>query len=417
MPECTWRARLLEAEVLVRSGRQSEAAVALAEAPPGGSRFAREAARRTWLLADLESARGHAERSEQLLNDAVQLATAAGDWDTRFEAGLSQGRQLFVFRHDPRKGEALFREIAEEAAARHDDFHEAGALNGIGMIRLKQQRFDEAIPWFQKTAEAARRGGGQRIIVAAGQNLAICYSQLGSFDEAIRSRQQAIDLLGKDGLAPYRMDLALEMGNTYFERGDSEKSIGYYRQALALAVNDGDKAQILWTLAGAYTNLRNWDEAEKSNEAARALVHDANGQLWVERNTAVIAKGRGRYAEAIPLYLKTIEDAKNRAVIRWEAHAGLAEIYRVTEDYARANHEFEQAIEVIDQNADQVSIPDYRLTFFSHLIEFYQSYVRLAGGAEAVRPGARSGGFQPRADSAGAGVVEEDGAEGFGSGV
>ena len=118
-----------------------------------------------------------------------------------------------------------------------DAYHEATALNGIGMMRLKDWRFDEAIPWFQKTTEAAKRGGVQRLIVAAGQNLAICYSQLGSFEEAIKSRQQAIDLLGESGLAPYRLNLAWEMGNTYLEQEEPEKAVEFYRQALHVGSN------------------------------------------------------------------------------------------------------------------------------------------------------------------------------------
>ena len=130
----------------------------------------------------------------------------------------------FVYRHDGQHAETIFREVAEKAAMHRDAYHEATAWNGIGMMRLKDWRFDEAIPWFQKTTEAAKRGGVQRLIVAAGQNLAICYSQLGSFEEAIQSRQQAINLLGENGLAPYRLNLTWEMGNTYLEAeepGDS----------------------------------------------------------------------------------------------------------------------------------------------------------------------------------------------------
>ena len=122
--------------------------------------------------------------------------------------------------------------------------------------------------------------------------------------------------------------------------------------------------------------MRNWDEAEKSNNTALSYASDDQSRLWVEKNAAAIAAGRGRYQEACNLYLKTIQDARNTPIVLWESYAALAMLHTATKDYAKANVEFEKAIEVIDNNSDKISIPDYRLTFFSRVIEFYQHYVQ-----------------------------------------
>ena len=374
--ECSWSSRLLEAEVLLSDGQEVAAVAALSAEPPKGPQFAALAARRTWLLGDLEFSRGHPDHAEVLLDRAAEMASSAGAWDVGFEVGLSRGRLLFVYRHDADQAETIFRKVADQADRRRDDYHEAAALNGIGMMRLKEWRFDEAIPWFQKTTEAAKRGGVQRLIVAAGQNLAICYSQLGSFEEAIKSRQQAIALLGETGLAPYRMDLAWEMGNTYFEQRNPSKAVEFYRQALTLAVADTDKAKVHRTLARAYIDMQDWDDAEKSNNTALSYGNNDESRAWVEQNAAAIAAGRGRYQEACNLYRKTIQEARNTPIVLWESYAALAMLHTVTKDYPKANVEFEKAIEVIDNNSDKISIPDYRLTFFSRVIEFYQHYVQ-----------------------------------------
>src|SRR5262249_1554959 len=150
---------------------------------------------------------------------------------------------LFVYRHSAELADDKFRGVAEEASRRQAPYYEAVALNGRGMIRLKESHFDEAIPWFQRTAEAAKKDGAQRLIVAAGQNLAICYSQLGSFEEAVNSRREALRLLGETGLAPYRMELLGETGNTYVLQRDPRKGIDFYRQALTLVKNDADAAR------------------------------------------------------------------------------------------------------------------------------------------------------------------------------
>ena len=373
---CFWAARLLEAEVLATNGQLDDAAGVLSAEPPSGGEFAALAARRTWLLGDLELTRGHFGAAERLLADAVRMANAAGAWDVILDADASRAKLLFVSRHEEEKSAALFREVAAEAARRREPYYEAVGFNGHGMVRLKQNRFDEAIPWFQRTIDAARRGGAQRLIVAAGQNLAICYSQLGSFDEALKVRREAIDLLGDTGLLPYRMDLTGEMGSTYLLQGDAPKAVEYYRRAVSLARGGADSARWYRTLAAAYTEMGDWDAAEQSNNKAMSGAHDDESQPWAERNAAAIAAGRANYAKACDLYHKAIEDARLNPLVLWESHAALGEVYTRMGNYAEANREFVKAIEIVDKNVDQVSAQNYRLTYFSRLIRFYQDYVR-----------------------------------------
>jgi CHAT domain-containing protein len=374
--ECSCAAGLLEAEALLRNEGQQAASAVLSKEAPQCSEFAALAARRIWLMGDLESARGAADRSDELLSRAAQMASAAGAWDVGFEADLSHARLFFVYRHDSGKAEATFRRVAEQATQRGDAYYEAIAWNGLGMMRLKDWRFDEAIPWFQRTLDAAERGGGQRLIVAAGQNLAICYSHLGSFDQAIQSRQRAIDLLGENGLLPYRVNLRWEMGNTYFQHDHAAKAVGFYRQALAIATTAADKAKIHRALAAAYANLQDWDGAEESNRQALSYANDDESRPLAEKNAADIAAGRGRYREACDLYQKAIADARNAPLVLWESHAELARLHAVHKNYTQANREFEKAIEIIDNNVEKVSTQNYRLTFFSLLIQFYQHYVQ-----------------------------------------
>lgn len=374
--ECSWSARLLEAEVLLRDSQLSAAEALLSREPPQEERFARIAARRTWLLGEAQLTRGHADAAENLLRQADRMAGSAGAWDVSLEAEASLARLLFVFRRDPGRAADVFQEVADAAAKRQSLYYEAVALNGLGMIRLKESRFDEAIPWFQRTAEAARRGNAQRLIVAAGQNLAICYSQLGSFDQALKTRQDAVDLLGETGLVPYRMELLGEMGSTYLLQRDAQKAIAYYRQALALARTDADIARWYRTLAAAYASIHQWDAAEQNNNQAIAHEHDDALRSWAEKNAAAIAEGRGKHDEARTLYREAIDHAHRDPVILWESHAALAQVYAQTRNYAQANREFARAIEIIDSNVDKVVTQDYKLTYFSMLISFYQNYVQ-----------------------------------------
>jgi CHAT domain-containing protein/predicted negative regulator of RcsB-dependent stress response len=373
---CYWSARLLEAEVLMSDRQVPAAEAVLSESFPENGEFAALAARRAWLLGDMQLARGKPDAAEALYSKATRMADAAGAWDVALEVETSRGRLLFQFRRDADGANAVFHKVAAEGARRHEPYYEAIGLNGPGVIRLRQSHFDEAIPWFQRTMEAARRGGVQRLIVAAGHNLAICYSHLGSFDEAVKVRQEAIDLLGDTGLAPYRMDLRGEMGSTYLEQQDYLKAIENYKKALALARTDEDAARWYRPLAAAYANIRDWNAAEQMNQKARPGSHDEDSRIWVERNAAEIAAGKGNFEEACALYRKLIAEARDNPVLVWEAHAALGQLHAGRGNYAEANREFAETTDIIDHNVDKIAAQSYRLSYFSLLIRFYQNYVR-----------------------------------------
>jgi CHAT domain-containing protein len=374
--ECHWSARLLEAEIRLTDRQPDEAAAVLSEESLLMSQFAALAARRIWLQGDLEVERKHPELAAELYAKARQMASSAEAWDVVSEIDLSRAILLFASHHDTEGATAIFRGVAEQSARRQNAYYEAVALNGLGMIRLKDWRFDEAIPWFQRSMEAARSGGGQRLIVVAGHNLGICYLQLGSFDEAVKSLQSAINLLGESGLATYRTELLRQMGNTLFLEGEALKAIGYFRQAAALARTGADAARCYRALALAYTSIQDWNAAEQSNNKAVSYGNDEASRPWAEKNQAAIAEGRGKYDEACSLYRKTIADAKSIPAILWELHAALAGIYTKTGDYRRADEEFANTIRIIDDNVEKISTQEYSLTFFALQIGFYQGYIR-----------------------------------------
>ena len=52
-------------------------------------------------------------------------------------------------------------------------------------------------------------------------------------------------------------------------------------------------------------------------------------------------------------------------------------------EHIGANREFKETLEVIDNNVARLSTADYKLTFFSRLISFYQNYVHALVGRQA----------------------------------
>jgi CHAT domain-containing protein/tetratricopeptide (TPR) repeat protein len=371
--ECRWKARLLEAEILVYENQLTPAASLLAENIPDNAPELQ--ARRTMLEGAMHVVGGNLNAAENSLRVAQQLASSAGAWDVLLDAETWNGRLLYLLKR-PDAAESVFRHAADEATGRQDAYHEAIALNGLNMIRLLDNRFDEAIPGFTRIVQAAERGRLQRILSIASTNLGICYSNLGNFDEARSCLRRGIALLGESGLSSYRMNLLGEIGNTYLRAGEANQAIPFYQKAVALARNNQDVA--LWNrnLASAYVATADWDAAEQSNRMASSLGKNAASTAKILSTSAAIAAGRMRYAEACQLYNEAIKIGGENPAVLWESHAGLAETYTTMGDHTAANREFAKALEVIDKSAASVSTADNKLTFFAALDGFYQNYVR-----------------------------------------
>ena len=74
---------------------------------------------------------------------------------------------------------------------------------------------------------------------------------------------------------------------------------------------------------------------------------------------------------------KTLALAAAIPSILWQTHARLAAIYAVRGDFAQADASYAKALSVIEANRTDQLKPDYKITFLSNLIRFYQDYVTL----------------------------------------
>jgi len=371
--ECDWSARLLEARVRLSNKETAAAAAVLSESPPRAPAFRSLVARREWLQGDLQAA-SHPEIAEAQYSAARQLASSSGAQDLLSEIDLSRAKLLFLWRHDTEGAKTIFHGVAEEAARRGDAYYQAFALNGLGMLNLSDWRFDEAIPWFRQTVEAAKKADAKILVLAATTNLMICYYRLGSFDDASKLYLQTMHLLGETG--PHRMRLLAQMGNTLLYQGKVREAIEYYRQAVSFAKSGTDAARYYRNIAAADTLIQDWDAAEQSLNQAQSNSNDDDSRPWMEHTRAAIAAGRADYDSASELYQKAIADGKKNPEVLWESHAALAEIYARTKRFREADDEFAMATKVIDDNASSIATADYSLTFFSSQIRFYHAYIR-----------------------------------------
>jgi CHAT domain-containing protein len=372
--ERAWKFRLLRAEIAIARLNFPEALPLLSAPLPGGPEFDSLRAQQQYLEAKVLLARGQLPSALDALDKALRLAPSARD--VRLDAEVLGGQ---IRMRLERWGEAESRLNAVVAAAAEsgDHYRQALALNNLGMGRFVRSRWDQALSLFEQVLSFPDLEP-TTVYSRALRNAGMCYARLGQFERAVARQRRAIDLDDHRGSHDDLERDVGQLGNTCVLQGDVRRGLPYYQRALALAteLSLGSDAEI-WAenLAAAHIELAEWDEAERFNEEARRLEASKEDIVYNTLNSAQIAEGRGRLDEATRLFENALGGVDAETNVRWAAHAGLASVAVAAQQPDRAARHFEAALDTIEKTRSDLLKTEYKLTFLTRLIRFYQAYV------------------------------------------
>jgi CHAT domain-containing protein len=371
-----WTFRLFRGEILLLQHQPAEVLPLVSETAPASASFDEVRARQKYLQARLQLTQNRLPDALVTLEAARRAAPAARD--IQFEIAWFDG-QIRMRLGKWAEAESQLNDVVARAAAAGDRFQQARALNDLGMGAIVRGRWDEALPRFERVLSFADL---EQLSVygAALSNAGVCYSRLGEFDRALEIQRRSVRLHTDRGPRSDFAQALAGLGNTLILKGDVRQALPYVRQAWTVAKEanlEADAALWAGNLASANIDLGDWDEAERFNEEAKRLkAASRTGRL--EHNTlyaAQIARGRGRFAEATQLFESALAQSESDPGVRWEAHAGLAAIAITSAQPDRAARHFEAALQTIEKTRSELLKTDYKLSFLTRLIHFYQDYI------------------------------------------
>ena len=371
-----WTFRLYRAEILVQRRQLDEVLPVLVTPLPQGAAFDPLRARQKYVAALAHVSQNALPKAQAALGEARPLAPDSSD--IQLEIALLEG-QLKLRLGQWTEAEQILNGAVAKAAARGDRFSQAQGWSYLGMGRLVRGRWDEAAVRFEHVLSFTDL---EQTTVYAGTltNAGLCYARLGAFDRAIALQQRAEAFYSGHGR---RLDYASalgELGNTHVQQGRAAEALPFYQKALTVARDASlSSAAALWAgnLASANIALGHWDEAERSNEEAKRLKTLNRTPTLVHNtlNAAQIARGRGRLDDAARLFTQALGDPAVDLEVRWAAHEGLADIAIARSRPREAAPHFEAALDSIEKTRADLVKTDYKVTFLTRLIRFYQSYV------------------------------------------
>ena len=374
--EWAWTFRLLGGEILLLQHQPSDVLPLVSAPLPAGVTFDHLRARQKYLEALVQRSQNHFADALVTLETARRLAPDARE--VQFDVTWLDG-QLRMRLGQWSEAETRLNAFIDTAAAAGDRFQQARALNDLGMGAVVRGRWDEALPRFQRVL-SFQDLESLAVYASALSNAGTCYARLGEFERALATQRRSVSLHADHGTrADYALALG-ELGTTFLQLGESRQALQFYQQALTVATEAGRQADAaLWAgnLAAANIDLGDWNEAERfNNEAKRQRVASRTGNLVHNQlNEAQIALGRGQLDEAARLFDDILAGAASDPGVRWSAQAGRANVAVAMSKPDEAARHFEAALETIEKTRSELLKTDYKLTFLTRLITFYQSYV------------------------------------------
>ena len=384
--EPSWRFRLLKAEILLSNGDAPAAIDILGAADPPLSdelraRLAMHRGQAKYLLSDYAG-------SEIDLNQAREISKGLHQPLLDAQIELRRGA-LLVRRGRTQSAEESFRNVLQIAAARDDLHLQVAAMGNLGFLFLNLFRYDEAIYWLNRARDGSEKLGLSDSVARALGNLGWCYHRLGDDEQALKYMRDAEKRFRSSGNRYEQQAWTGNIGDVLLDESEFSAAAKQFTDALAM---EQDSREQYWrgtwfsNLATASIGAKDFDAAERYNDEALRLSQgrDSGFEVYARLNRARIQAGRNDVTGAETLYRTLLENPSDDPTPMIETQSELAELLVKKGDAASADAQFRAALAMIERQRSSLARDEYKLSYLSSLIQFYQGYVDflVASGRE-----------------------------------
>ncbi len=378
-PAWAWQFRVQNAHVLVLRGSYGDALHLLEDSVPAPLNHSEVAVRRKIVQG---IAHDYIQAFAQAVADLDEAEQLARSFQPSLLGDVYQARgSLDIHKKDFSAAAAAFRMALNISRREHLSFLEANALGSMGYLAMWQEHYDEAIDWFKLALEKSEQVGTQFTLAKTFGNLGWNYAVVGDFEGAEAMLTQAEEASVKAGLIGDQVKWLNTLSDVYYQQRRYDIARATSGQALDLARKVGDQGDVTKCLNSASDialATGRVDSAEKYNREALEIERAGLDQFGIASSMIIagrVAASNKQYREAKETFQKVIRDKGLETALRWEAHTRLAQVYAAENLSASAETEFRYAIATIETARSGVHRDEFRVSFLSTAIEFYDDYV------------------------------------------
>ena len=228
-------------------------------------------------------------------------------------------------------------EIAQFHAKRGEKYHEALALNDIGIAYYQEGRFDDALRLFRRTVPLYDQLQEKPRQAQVLQNIAVVEYELGRYSEAIAHYRDVLTLIRKEDGPTLFATILNNSGAAKWAMGDHDGALRDLGEALSgtkEAQNKYTEASALHNIGLVYDSLGDQDRALDFYQQALRLrdsTIDPSRRMRLLRAIGNILRERGKLEEALAMHREAITLAvapSARARVSLEIARDLGELGR-----------------------------------------------------------------------------------------
>jgi len=378
-PEWAWRFRVLEAEVLVWRGLSADALklLQLQSAPEFSTTDI--GVRREIVLGLAESSLQRFDEAEQHFGEAERLARLYQP-DFMGELFLARGN-LSLARGDFPAAENSYLQALRFSREKKQPFLTLKSLGSLGWVSMEEEHYDESIDWDTHALELSRTLGTRVATEKVLGNMGRSFYKMGDFDRASSLLTEAKDASVQLGANKDEMLWLMNIGEIEYGQNLFPAAERDFQQGLDLA----RKLEIRTSIATCLSNLAvvelkegRYDSAEQYNRNALDLERQDGDRLrWLQSLivSAYIAANRNDFGAAERALTLVIQKKNVDGYLTREAEAGFADVYEAKNEPAVAEVYFRKAMTAIETARSSVRREEFRLSFWSGVVNFYDDYV------------------------------------------
>lgn len=375
------RFRVQRAHILMLRGSYADSLQLLNEPlPPSLARTDTEVHRK--MVQGL--AHNYLQQYEPAHNEIAEAEQLAAVIHSSLVGDVAQARgTLELNRGNYAKATQAFQAAAAEAQARNLPRAELNALASLGNVAMWQEHYDKALDHFKLALEKSRSVGAAVVEAKTLGNLGWNYSAVGDFDNAQDFLADAEKKSAEAGLAGDQTYWLNSLAGVYFQQRRYAEANSLAQKAYRLAKDQDDKGtvtQCLNTLSDIALATGSFEAAGKFNREATEIENAGLDQFGINYSrliTGRIDTGKHDYPAAEASFRKVLADPKAETPLKWEAHARLAEMYAAQQQPGKAEQEFKLAVRTVENARKSVQRDEFRVSFLSSAIAFYDSYVNF----------------------------------------
>ncbi len=324
---------------------------------------------------------GRFDEAANLLREAQALAQNAHP-ALLDECALRQGT-LYFHRGDTLAARTAYRTALQVAHDNKNEYLEVAALGSLAVASTRLEHYDEAIDWNDRALRLSQTIGDLRSVSKIEGNTGWSYHELGDYANALSQFENAERDADRAGLVADRVYWLNSAAGVQYDLAEYPAAESSARKALQLTRSlrdEGSTIECLQNLALVALAKNEFKKAKTHLDEALEFERSApdhQRELYTRLISANLEAKTGNISESEISYSRILADPNCPSSVRWEAQAGLAQVHVVQGKAEVAEREFAESIRTISKAHTALQHEDFRISFLSSAIRFYDAYINF----------------------------------------